>query len=46
MTRRKQTAQPTRQELAKITQMHLDNASVANDEKPYAEFKRYEPLPG
>ncbi|ELY4860561.1 DUF1073 domain-containing protein [Cronobacter sakazakii] len=46
MTRRKQTAQPTRRELAKITQMHLDNASVANDEKPYAEFKRYEPLPG
>lgn len=46
MTRRKQTAQPTRQGPAKITQMHLDSASVANDEKPYAEFKRYEPLPG
>ncbi len=46
MTRRKQTAQPTRRELAKITQMHIDNASVANDEKPFAEFKRYEPLPG
>ena len=46
MTRRKQNAQAPRREPAKITQMHLDNASVANDEKPYAEFKRYEPLPG
>ncbi|HGH5415679.1 TPA: phage portal protein [Citrobacter freundii] len=45
MTRRK-AAQATRREVAKITQTHIDNASVANDEKPFAEFKRYEPLPG
>lgn len=45
MTRRK-AAQATRREVAKITQAHIDNASVANDEKPFAEFKRYEPLPG
>lgn len=46
MTRRKQAAQATRRELVKITQAHLDGASVANDENPFAEFKRYEPLPG
>lgn len=45
MTRRK-AAQATRREVAKITQTHIDNASVANDEKPFAEFKKYEPLPG
>ncbi|ECF2500799.1 DUF1073 domain-containing protein, partial [Salmonella enterica subsp. enterica serovar Virchow] len=45
MTRRK-AAQATHREVAKITQTHIDNASVANDEKPFAEFKRYEPLPG
>lgn len=45
MTRRK-AEQATRRELAKITQAHIDNASVANDEKQFAEFKRYEPLPG
>ena len=45
MTRRK-AAQAPRREVAKITQAHIDNASVANDEKPFAEFKRYEPLPG
>ncbi|UIA88351.1 DUF1073 domain-containing protein [Erwinia tracheiphila] len=32
--------------MAKITQAHIDSASVANDEKLYAEFRRYEPLPG
>ncbi|MFZ4835772.1 DUF1073 domain-containing protein [Rouxiella sp. Mn2063] len=46
MTRRKQVVQKTRRAPAKITQMHIDAASVANDEKPFAEFKRYEPLPG
>ncbi|SFN29416.1 hypothetical protein SAMN05216516_1056 [Izhakiella capsodis] len=45
MTRRK-TAPATRREVAKITQMHLDYAAVAKDEKPFTEFKRYEPLPG
>lgn len=45
MTRRK-AAQAPRREVAKITQSHIDYASVANDEKPFAEFKRYEPLPG
>lgn len=45
MTRRK-AVQATRRELAKITQAHIDNVSVANDEKQFAEFKRYEPLPG
>lgn len=45
MTRRK-AAQATRREVAKITQAHIDSASVANDERPLAEFKRYEPLPG
>lgn len=45
MTRRK-AAQATRREVAKITQTHIDNASVANDENPFAEFKRYVPLPG
>jgi hypothetical protein len=46
MTRRKQPVQTSRREVAKITQAHLDGASAANDEKPFAEFKRYEPLPG
>ncbi len=45
MTRRK-AAQAPRREKAKITQAHIDNASVANDEKPRAEFKQYVPLPG
>lgn len=45
MTRRK-AAQAPRREVAKITRAHLDRASVANDESPLAEFKRYEPLPG
>lgn len=45
MTRRK-AAQSPRREVAKITQAHIDKASVANDEKPCAEFKRYVPLPG
>ncbi|EOS94717.1 phage protein [Erwinia tracheiphila] len=45
MTRRK-AAQAPRREVAKITQAHIDSASVANDEKLYAEFRRYEPLPG
>lgn len=45
MTRRK-AAQATRREVAKITQSHIDSASVANDEKPKAVFKRYDPLPG
>lgn len=45
MTRSK-AAQAPRREVAKITQMHLDNACVANDEKPFTEFKTYEPLPG
>ncbi|AYN25764.1 DUF1073 domain-containing protein [Buttiauxella sp. 3AFRM03] len=45
MTRRK-AAQAPRREVAKITQMHIDKASAVNDEKPRAEFKRYEPLPG
>lgn len=46
MTRRKQPVQETRREPAKITQMHLDSASVANDAAPVAEFKTYQPLPG
>ena len=45
MTRRK-AAQAPRREVAKITQMHLDSAAVANDSAPQAEFKTYEPLPG
>lgn len=45
MTRRK-AAQATRREPAKITQMHLDSAAVANDAAPMGSFKRYEPLPG
>lgn len=45
MTRRK-AAQATRREVAKITQAHIENASVANDEKPKYEFKGYKPLPG
>lgn len=45
MTRRK-AAQAPRREVAKITQAHIDKASAANDEKQFAEFKRYEPLTG
>lgn len=45
MTRRKADQAP-RRELAKITQTHLDSAVAANDERTFAEFKRYEPLPG
>lgn len=45
MTRRK-AAQAPRREVAKITQAHLDNAAVAHDSAPMAEFKTYEPLPG
>ncbi|HFD0466371.1 TPA: DUF1073 domain-containing protein [Yersinia enterocolitica] len=51
MTRKKavraaQAVQAPRRELAKITSTHLEAASAANDEKPFAQFKRYEPLPG
>ncbi|MFW5410776.1 anti-CBASS protein Acb1 family protein [Pectobacterium brasiliense] len=46
MSRRNKAVQQTRREVAKITQMHLDNAAVANDTAPMAEFKTYEPLPG
>ncbi|MGI1245163.1 anti-CBASS protein Acb1 family protein [Raoultella ornithinolytica] len=46
MTTKKQTAQSTRREPVRITDAHLEKASAANDEKPFAEFKRYEPLPG
>ncbi|AGQ31614.1 hypothetical protein M495_14395 [Serratia liquefaciens ATCC 27592] len=46
MTRRTKAAQAPRREVAKITQAHLDSASADNDEKTFAEFKRYEPLPG
>lgn len=46
MTRRKKAAQAPRQEVVKITQSHLDSSLCANDEKPFAEFKRYEPLLG
>lgn len=48
MTRRKAApvAQPPKREVVKITQTHLDLASVANDERPFAEFKKYVPLPG
>ncbi|WP_440863079.1 anti-CBASS protein Acb1 family protein [Symbiopectobacterium purcellii] len=45
MTRRK-AAQAPRREPAKITQMHIDAASVANDAAPVGEFRTYEPLPG
>lgn len=45
MTRRKAAPLP-RREPVKITQSHLDAASVANDAAPVYEFKRYEPLPG
>lgn len=45
MTRRKAAPLP-RREPTKITQSHLDAASVANDAAPVYEFKRYEPLPG
>lgn len=31
---------------AKITNAHLESASVASDEKSFAEFKKYKPLPG
>lgn len=45
MTRRKAAPLP-RREPVNITNAHLEAASVANDEKPMAVFKRYEPLPG
>lgn len=45
MTRRKAAPLP-RREPTKITQSLIDSISVANDETPFAEFKRYEPLPG
>lgn len=45
MTRRKAAPLP-RREPVKITSAHLEAASVANDAAPFAEFKRYEPLPG
>lgn len=45
MTRRKAAPLP-RREPVKIMNAHLEAASVANDAAPFAEFKRYEPLPG
>ncbi|WP_459176966.1 anti-CBASS protein Acb1 family protein [Ewingella americana] len=45
MTRRKAAPLP-RREPTKITNAHLEAASVANDAAPVYEFKRYEPLPG
>lgn len=45
MTRRKVAPLPRRGPV-KITQADIDSISVANDEAPFAKFKRYEPLPG
>lgn len=45
MTRRK-AAQAPRREPARISDVHLEAASVANDASPVGEFKTYEPLPG
>jgi len=42
---RKQTAQSPRREPVKITAQHLEMASVQQEVK-YAQFQRYEPLPG
>ncbi len=46
MTRRKQASQAPRREPAKITEAHLQRASVANDAAPMAQFETYQPLPG
>ncbi|KMV67794.1 phage protein [bacteria symbiont BFo1 of Frankliniella occidentalis] len=46
MTRRKQAAQAPRREMVKITQSHIDNASMASDQEATAKFERYVPLPG
>lgn len=45
MTRRKATQAP-RREPVKITDIHIEKASVAHDGSPMCEFKTYEPLPG
>ncbi|MGV3346403.1 anti-CBASS protein Acb1 family protein [Enterobacteriaceae bacterium LUAb1] len=42
----KKTTQLIRREPAKITQAHLEAASVNFESNRHAEFKRYEPLPG
>lgn len=46
MSKSKKTQQPVGKPPFRISEVDLEKASVSSEEKKFAEFKRYEPLPG
>ncbi|MBT0365379.1 DUF1073 domain-containing protein [Morganella morganii subsp. morganii] len=46
MSKSKKTQQPVGKPPFRISEVDLEKASVSGEEKKFAEFKRYEPLPG